>query len=228
MECMIRLVFFDWNGTILSDTAAGLEAENQVLRLFKLTPITIKDHREFFDVPITKFYSKVGINEKTFLEHHAEIQETFHNFYEKRVERCRARAGTVILLKWLRSEGIRSVILSNHTVKGIELHLKRLGLEGYFDAVLANEDIMSTGMKDKAERADEYLRKNNFDPSEILVIGDSAEEAKIATRLCGRSVLVSGGWYSERRLKEAGPDYVIGRLDKLIGVIKNINIDGSR
>lgn len=48
---MIKLVIFDWNGTILSDAAANLEAENRVLSLFNIEPITIKQYRERFEVP---------------------------------------------------------------------------------------------------------------------------------------------------------------------------------
>jgi phosphoglycolate phosphatase len=219
---MIKLVFFDWNGTLLSDATANLEATNDVLRLFSIKSMTIKTFRDLFEVPITKFYSKVGVDEKLFFENHSKIQETFHGSYEKHSERCKTRIGTGVLLKWLHSEGIRSVILSNHTVEGIEKHLKRLKLEKYVDAVLANDNIMSTGVKDKAKYAEDYVKEKGFGPSQILVVGDAPEEAKIARQLNAKSVLVFGGWYSERRLKEASPDYIIGRLDKLIGVIKDI------
>ncbi len=219
---MIKLVFFDWNGTLLSDATAGLEATNNLLCQFNIKPIAIKTYRDLFEMPVTKFYSEVGIDEKLFFENHSKIQDRYHSFYEKRAEHCRARAGTDVLLKWLHSEGIRSVILSNHTVEGIEKHLKRLKLEKYIDVVLAHDNIMSTGTKNKAKYAEEYVREKGFSPKQILVVGDAPEEAKIARQLNAKSVLVSGGWYSERRLKEAKPDYIIGRLDKLIGIIKEI------
>lgn len=219
---MIKLVFFDWNGTILSDATAGVEATNSTLRLFDIGPLTVKTYRDLFEMPITKFYSKVGVDEKLFFENHSKIQERYHSFYEKRAEHCRARAGTAVLLKWLRSQGIKSVILSNHTVESIEKHLKRLKLEKYVDVVLAHDTIMSTGLKDKAEYAKGYVMKKGFSPKEILVVGDAPEETKIARRLGARSVAISDGYYSKKQLKEAKPDYIIGRLDKLIGVIKEI------
>ena len=217
---MIKLVFFDWNGTILSDATAALEADNITLRLFNIKPITAKNHRDFMDVPITKFYSRVGINEKLFFENESKLRKTFHSSYEKRIAHCRARAGAKVLLKWLHSKGIRSVILSNHTIESIERHLKRLKLERYVDVVLANDNVAHTTFKDKSKRAEAYLKENSFSPKQILVVGDSPEEAKIARQIEAKSVLVSGGWYSKRRLKEAKPDYIIGRLDKLIGVIR--------
>jgi phosphoglycolate phosphatase len=220
---MIKLIFFDWNGTILSDAAANLEAGNDALALFGIKPITSKRSREIFDIPITKFYSEAGVNEKRYFENRLKIQEAYHNSYERLAEHCRARIGAGVLLRWLHSEGIRSVILSNHTIKSIERNLKRLKLEQYVDAILANDDILSTGLKDKAIGAESYVKENGFARTQILVVGDSPQEAEIAKRLGGRSVLVSGGWYSEKRLKDANPDYVVRRLDKLIGVIKELN-----
>jgi len=219
---MIRLVLFDWNGTLLSDATAGLEATNNLLPMYNIKPITMKKYRETIDIPITKFYSRVGISEEMFFEEHARIQETFHGFYEKRIENGRARAGTRALLKWLRSKGISSVILSNHTVGGIEAHLKRLKMDRYVDAILANDSIMHTGLKDKAKRAQDYIKKGGFGRRQVLVVGDAPEEARIARRLGSRSVLISDGWYSVRRLKEAKPDYLIRRPDKLIEIIKSI------
>jgi phosphoglycolate phosphatase len=219
---MIKLVFFDWNGTILSDTTATLEATNNVFALFNIKPITIKKYQNLYEVPITKLYFKVGINEKLFFENHSKINETFHSFYEKRIEYCRARAGANVLLRWLHTKGIKSVILSNHTVESIERNLKRLKLEKYVDTILANDNVLLTGLKDKTKRAEDYVKENGLSTKQILIVGDSSEEAKIARQLGVKSVLVAGGYCSEKRLKEAKPDYIIGRLDKLIEVINNI------
>jgi len=39
---MIKLVSFDWNGTILADTYAVLESDNEVLKALGKKPITLK------------------------------------------------------------------------------------------------------------------------------------------------------------------------------------------
>ncbi|MDD5163619.1 MAG: HAD family hydrolase [Candidatus ainarchaeum sp.] len=220
---MIKLVIFDWNGTILSDATATLEAENKVLSLFNIKPVTLGQYRELFDIPLTKYYAKVGMNEKSFFENHAKIQKTYHGFYEKRIEQCRARTGTKALLKWLHSNGIKSIILSNHTIESIERHLKRLKLEKYVSAVLANSDVLSTGLKDKAKHAEKYIKENGFEKEQIIIVGDSPEEIKIARQLGVKSIAIAGGWFSVKRLKEKQPDYLIGRLDKAIGIIKRID-----
>ena len=38
---MIKLVVFDWNGTLLSDAVATTEADNHVLGLFGIKPLTM-------------------------------------------------------------------------------------------------------------------------------------------------------------------------------------------
>lgn len=68
---MIKLVAFDWNGTILSDALACSQSVNEVLKLFNLKPATLKAYREHFDVPVSRTYLGLGISEKQ-LENQAE------------------------------------------------------------------------------------------------------------------------------------------------------------
>lgn len=218
---MIKLVLFDWDGTILDNATAGLDSENDLLRLFNLKPITMQKHRDIFEIPVSKFYAKAGLTEELIKD--SNIQEIFQGIYEKRVGNAKARTGAGALLKWLHSEGIKSAILSNHTIVGIEKSLKRLKLEKYVETILANELAIHTGgVKDKAEYAEEYLKRTRFNPRQALIVGDAPEEARIARRLHLRSVLITDGWYSKRRLEETKPDYLIKKLNELPRIIKDV------
>lgn len=219
---MIRLVVFDWNGTILSDSQAVIVAANKVLSKFGLKKINLKEQQETFNVPVVKFYEANGLKPDVFWQNIDLIFEIFHSAYEERAKHCRTRSGARKTLKWLQEKGIEAVILSNHTTSGIEKQLKRLKIKKFFCKTLANED-KRTALKDKAKLLDEFLREKHFKNSEVLVVGDSPEEMKIAKKLGTKSVALTDGFYSTARLKKANPDFLINNLGKLSKIIQKLN-----
>jgi phosphoglycolate phosphatase len=219
---MIKLVVFDWNGTLFSDTTAALVGVNARLKYLGHDPITMKHYKEIFEIPATKTYEKLGLDsDKTELEAKAH-SEAFHTAYEKRAVNVRTRSGTRELLQYLNNSNIQSIILSNHTKQGIDFQLKRLKLSMYFEDVLANQDIWSSNFKGKNDRLVDYLKDANLKPKEILIIGDSAEEVIIGKSLGLHTVAITGGFVSTKRLKESNPDVLIHNLRDLIDVVKEI------
>ena len=223
---MIKLVVFDWNCTILSDFAACYHGDAQIFKYFNLKQPSIKRYRDTFSMPMTDFFEKNGIPAKKFEENLDTLMGEFHDYYEERAKHARSRAGAKNLLRWLHDNGIEAVILSNHTVSGIEKQLKRLSLKKYFDAVLANDNHLQTGWKDKGWRVTNYLKKRHFKKNEVLVVGDAPEEITIARKLGAKVASITDGMYATKRLRAGKPDYLIHRLDELIPIIKKMNEQG--
>jgi phosphoglycolate phosphatase-like HAD superfamily hydrolase len=217
---MIKLVVFDWNGTLLSDTRACQEADSKVFKHFGLKELSLKRFRETFDIPLDKFYAANGLPEKMFWENLELIQNIYHEDYEERAKRCRSRAGARNLLKWLEGQGIESVILSNHTVKAIESQLNRLKLKDYFTAVLANKEHTKTGIKSKQERLEEFMKGQKVKNKETMIVGDGPEEVNIGKRIGLKTVVISDGFCSLKRLKAKKPEHLVKRLDAIIGIIE--------
>jgi phosphoglycolate phosphatase len=140
---MIKLVAFDWNGTLFSDTKACTKAVNEVLKVLGKKPVTVRDYQDHFDVPVTKTYIGLGITEKDVTTKSALIAKTFHTNYENKAQNLRTRANARKLLTWLHNRHISSIIFSNHIKNKIELQLKRLQIDNYFEGVLANALIQA-------------------------------------------------------------------------------------
>ncbi|PIS05448.1 MAG: hypothetical protein COT81_00940 [Candidatus Buchananbacteria bacterium CG10_big_fil_rev_8_21_14_0_10_42_9] len=143
---MIKLIVFDWNGVLLADAQACTDAENHVLKVFGGRRISLKEFRETIHIPAIDFYVLHGCDKKRLIRESKRLGQTFHTYYEDRVKHCRTRKGASDLLEWMESKLIRSIILSNHTVTGINAQLARLNLKSYFDKVLAT-DKLDTSMK---------------------------------------------------------------------------------
>ena len=59
---MIKLVVFDWNGTLFADAQAAVHGANARLTFLGLEPITLKQYREAFEIPASKNYINLSIN----------------------------------------------------------------------------------------------------------------------------------------------------------------------
>lgn len=219
---MIKLVVFDWNGTLLADAQPVVEGVNREMATLGLAPITLRDYQRLYDIPMTEFYKHFGVSSEMLREKSADMAKAFHSFYEPRVARARTRTGTRRLLQDLQTKGLSKIILSNHTMEGIYLQLERLKLTSYFDTVLANDVLGGAHFKGKQHRLEDYLKANKIAPSSALIVGDTIEETRIGKSLGLKTVAITGGYNSPKRLKAAKPDVLVHSLHEIIQIIEEL------
>jgi phosphoglycolate phosphatase len=121
---------------------------------------------------------------------------------------------------------IPAIIFSNHILKDVDQHLKRLKIENYFHEVLAREknDITLLRKRNKEQKLLAYIKKHGIHPNEVLCVGDTCEEIDIAKEHSMISVALTGGNVSATRLKASKPDYLIHNLVKLESIVRNLNL----
>jgi|SRR3989338_3074349 len=224
---MIKLIVFDWNATILADTAACFAADKHIIRMFGGERIDLKTYSNTVCHPFVDYYVSRGCNRKLILRNRTKLAKEFHRFYRQRSKHARTRRGARAVLSWVKNQGIPAIILSNHTQHGVRLQLKRLRLEPFFGDILAHSEVDAMmhyhGTTSKHARLMEYLTRNRVKHSEILLIGDSPEEMEIGKKIGAVTVGLTGGYYAEWRLREKGPDFLIHNIKNLIPIIKKIN-----
>lgn len=219
---MIKLVVFDWNGVLIADAKANSETVSYILTSYGRKPIDLRRYREIFEIPARNIYLKQGFSEKEVNREAKHIQEMFHTHYEPRIAHVRTRSGTRGLLEWLSKREIECVILSNHNIKGVKSQLRRLQIDKYFSHVLANDKYEAMKRQNKLEKLTIFLKANRFKKGEILIIGDSTEEIDAGKGLGIRTVAITGGYISTRRLREGKPDHLIHNLLSVIDIIKKV------
>lgn len=220
---MIKLVAFDWNGTIFADTYAILDSINEVLKSLNLKPVSLTTFQKHFDVPVTKAYLGLGIPQEVIAQQSSKIIK-FHTYYEKRAEKVRTRAYAKSVLEWLLKNKIKSIIFSNHIDEPVKKQLRRLKIEKYFAAVLTNTALdASLKGRNKQQKLKEYLKKNNIIPKEVLIIGDTIEEIEIGNQLGAVTVALTHGNCSITRLKVVKPNYLVYSLKGIVNIIKSLN-----
>jgi len=223
---MIRLVAFDWNGTLLSDTAITLRSENAALKAVGRKPITLLEFQKAFDIPIIQYWQNLGMTKNFFKKHLLTIEDVFHSIYEKNVNAARTRSGAKGVLKFLMQSNIVRVIYSNHNVPNIRRQLVRLNIDNLIDHILANKKAGENAQvfaRHKEHLLNDYIKQNKIKPKEVISVGDTVEEIEIGKAYGYHTVALTGGYNTVSRLKRHRPDFLVHNLAELKNIVKKIN-----
>lgn len=199
-------IVWDWNGTLLDDTDASIEALNEQLLRRSLPPVTRASYRAHFAFPVRTYYARVGID----LAHEDwdALARDYHDAYLARPVALNAE--TVAALALARAAGCRQVIVSALRQDYLDEAVARFGLGEWFDAVVGADNLDGGS---KLERARAWLAGDR-DASYVL-IGDALHDAEVAAALGIRAVLFSGGSHAADRLAAVAPT-----ADTLTGCVR--------
>jgi phosphoglycolate phosphatase len=222
---MIKLIAFDWNGTLLSDTQITLKAENKALKAINVKPISLKKFQDTFDIPITRYWNNIGFSKEFVKANLDVIENTFHSEYKKYAVRARTRAGVREILNWLKSQNINASIYSNHDIPDIKKQLTRLKIEKFITTILANpgDERLQIFNRHKDQKLNNYRKRQNIKPLEVISIGDTCEEIEIGKEYGYHTVALTSGFNSTARLKAAKPDFLIHNMVELKKIVKQLN-----
>lgn len=148
---MIKLVAFDWNGTLLADTRLAAAGDTFALKPYTKKVITLRKLQEHFTIPIIDYLAAIGLEKNKYRHLYKKINTDFNNYYEARVSNCRTRGGVRESLKLLKGRNIEAIIYSNHVRTYINRQLKRLKLENHFKIVLGRQDHDSSHMHSRGQ-----------------------------------------------------------------------------
>ncbi|MEE1752197.1 HAD family hydrolase [Streptomyces sp. SP18CS02] len=196
---------WDWNGTLLDDTATVIAATNAAFAEIGLEPITLARYRELYCVPIPLFYERLLGRLPTDAEW-ALMDGAFHRHYWERADACGLTAGAAELLSSRQSAGRTQSLLSLAPHEHLIPIVRRHGIEERFVRVDGRVGTSTTG---KAEHMVRHLRAlDGLAADRVVVIGDAADDAVAAAHVGARAVLYTGGSHSRASLEATGAPVV--------------------
>ncbi|WP_340561142.1 HAD family hydrolase [Streptomyces sp. GSL17-111] len=195
-------IVWDWNGTLLHDIDAVIEATNLAFAEVGMEPVTLERYRELYCVPVPRFYEKLTGRIPTD-EEFAVLNECFHRHYFDRVDTVTLTLGAAELLAARQAAGgtqsLCSLAPHDHLVPLVRRH----GIEGHFTRVDGLATPLS-GHGKAAHMARHLASLTDVDPRRTVVIGDAVDDALAARHVGARAVLYTGGSHSRASLAEAG------------------------
>lgn len=191
-------VIWDWNGTLLDDTQAGVNAVNGMLRARGLPPLDLPRYRDLFGFPVRDFYRSVGFRLEQ--EDWDAMAREFHaRFLADTTLRLHVEAASA--LGGFAGDGIGQSVLSASEQSILEAMLATFGVAGYFDHVCGVDNLYGHSKLDLGRA---LLARLALPPHRVLMIGDSLHDHEVADALGTRCLLVAQGHQSYARLARSG------------------------
>ncbi len=214
-----NLIVFDWNGTILADTSACLNATNSVLHKLGLPPASRAQYQHHYTMPIEKLYHALGVAPALLDSHEKEIHPLWHSIYD--AARIRLRRGAKAMLTHISANTNKPIILSNYVTHRIDAQAKRLGVREAFGEIIAFQIGDPTFRKrGKGAHLKDYMQTHGITSG--IIIGDTEEEVEIGHELGLKSIALTDGMCSVKRLRAAKPDYLVRSLSSIPAIIQQV------
>lgn len=192
-----RQIVWDFNGTLIDDLDAAFDIQQQMLRLHGLAPLTKARYLDTFDFPIRDWYAFLGYD----TEQYDQLAQQWAALYQQRAAHLGLCPGAQALLDLFAQRGIRQSVLSAANVQQLNMLLRALGIDGYFDPVLGLDNSRAHG---KIALCSALRASSPVPPEQMLFIGDTTQDVLTARALGSSCVLVACGHQSRTRLEQTG------------------------
>jgi phosphoglycolate phosphatase len=195
----VRHVVWDWNGTLLDDTAACVATINRMMAARGLGSVDAVRYREVFGFPVRGYYEALGFDFAR--EDWDAVANEYHRVYAEESRRAALREGMRAVLTSLHAAGVPMSVLSASEHSRLEQMLREHAVAHYFGCVRGLSDLYAHS---KVEAGRALLRVMDRSPSEVVLIGDTTHDHEVADALGCRCVLMAGGHQSASRLRACG------------------------
>ncbi|MFC4586442.1 HAD family hydrolase [Sphaerisporangium corydalis] len=198
----MKHIIWDWNGTLFHDIDAVVGATNEVFKPYGVAAFDNDGFRAAYTRPIWVAYER--ILGRTLREGEWEVlDQSFHDHYHRLMLSCALAEEAVDCLRTWAESGRTQSLLSMWAHERLVLKAAELGIAEYFARIDGLSDGGAPG-GGKAEHMVAHIESLDVRPSEILVIGDSIDDAHAAQHVGAQPVLYAGGMTSHADLAASG------------------------
>ena len=196
---MIRThLVWDWNGTLLDDLTLVVSSTNEAFASVGARSVDSEEHRRQFRRPVAEFYAEIlerAIDEEEF----GRLDRIFHEAYRLGLTTTSLAADALTAIKaWPGTQSLLSMWFHSELVPAVESY----GLAGLF----ARVDGLRTdvGGDLKSGHLASHLAELQVGGDQVVLIGDSLDDAAAAASVGAAAVLYTGGFTHPSRLRAAG------------------------
>lgn len=196
----MRHIVWDWNGTLFHDIDAVVGATNAVFEPYGLGSYDVDGFRAVYTRPIWAAYERM-LGRSLLDGEWERLDVGFHDNYHRLMLECGLAADALSALEeWRAAEGGQS-LLSMWAHERLVPKVAEFGIDPYFTRV---DGLRSASGGHKAESMVEHIAALGVEPADVLVIGDSVDDAHAAQHVGARAVLYTGGMTSRTDLAAFG------------------------
>ncbi|MGB1128237.1 MAG: HAD family hydrolase [Opitutales bacterium] len=207
-------VVWDWNGTLLDDTWLCVEVLNGLLARRGRAPISEADYRQHFGFPVIHFYEFLGFD--TDVDSFDKVSREFIADYEGRwLRECSLHPDASEVLAAIANAGLTHSVLSAAKQEALERGIGHYGIRRYFSGLCGTDNIYAHG---KIERGRHWMEQLDWDPHEVVLIGDTLHDFEVAEAMGTDCILMAHGHHTPGRLAATGKP-VAHSLKELVAMV---------
>ena len=208
----IEGVLFDWDGTLINSYRADTSA---YLAMFKEMDISwgIEELEKNYSPNWYEVYRAAGLPRRRW----ADADRTWRAHYAK--HRPKLIAGARRVLASLGGAHPLGLVTSGDRDR-VTRQLREFRLITLFAARVCSGDTLRK--KPHPDPLRLAMRQMHLGPSACVYVGDAPQDVEMARRAGVRAIGVLGPFPTERRLRAARPEFLIGSIEELPDVLKRL------
>ncbi|GGK64599.1 phosphatase [Sphaerisporangium melleum] len=197
----MKHIIWDWNGTLFHDIDAVVGATNAIFKPYGLAALDNEGFRAAYTRPIWVAYERM-LGRPLREGEWEDLDQAFHDHYHELMHACALAEGALDCLRTWGESGRTQSLLSMWAHDRLVRKAAELSIDRYF----ARIDGLSNGAPggSKAEHMVAHIESLDVRPSQVLVIGDSIDDAHAAQHVGAMAVLYTGGMTSRADLAASG------------------------
>lgn len=205
-----KLVIFDFDGTIADSFDICFDGVNEIFeeRGWKKVPKIEKEKaRELSAKDVLKYF-KVSNYQIAF------IARKLFRIIERDFHKVKIFPGLKKILKNLRKQDFKVIILTSNIERNVEPFLKKEELKDLFDGYYYKSGIFS---KDRI--INKLVKKYKVKKRETVLIGDEIRDIRAGKKSRIKTMAVSWGFNSEKVLVKNNPNYIVNKPQEILEIL---------
>ena len=195
---MIKHIVWDWNGTLIDDVELCVDILNHQLLSHGKNTITVKEYRGRFFFPVAKFYETLEL--PSFGSQYDLLAKRYIQEYRDRFQECVLHFEAISIVKKLESLGISQSILSAAAQSDLEKFTAFYGIDKWMSQLDGANNIEAKG---KEDRAASHFSNLGYSPNQVLLVGDTLHDWKVAKMVDCMVLLFEGGHIDPEKLRKS-------------------------
>lgn len=193
-------VVWDWNGTLFDDADTLIACTVEAFARPGLPPVTAERYRTLHTQPIDAFYDRL-LGRPVPPALRAELHAAFHDAYLRRRPGIGLAPDAAAALRTVAEAGLTQSVLSMHPHDALTALIDRFALRPY---LLRVDGQRGADAGYKRDHLVAHLRALDRRPGDVLLVGDSVDDARAAAAAGTRCVLYASGLHSPDALHAEG------------------------
>ncbi|HVE16093.1 MAG TPA: HAD-IA family hydrolase [Chthoniobacterales bacterium] len=207
-EGPVRVMVFDFDGTIADTFQQGLDILNGLAAEFGYKPLAGDDVEKARGMTTRQVMRFLGIPNRRL----PAIASRGIRELRARIGEVRPIAGVPEVLRALRARGIRLGIVTSNSEENVGIFLKHHDLE-IFEFVRSSSRLLG-----KAREIRQAMKRDRFGAEEVLFVGDETRDIEACRRARIRCAAVTWGYNLRESLLAQDPYCIFDRPEELLSV----------